>query len=348
MEYAFLGRSGLEISRLTFGTMTFGGGEWYKHSGNQQVEEASKLVDICLDAGINSFDTADGYSRGVSEEVLGKAISNKRREDIIISTKVFYPMGSGKHDLGLSRRHIIQACEASLKRLGTDYIDLYQLHEHDGYTPLEESLAALETLVQQGKVCYVGCSNFSGWHLMKALAIQDKRNYQPMISQQVYYSLAARELEDELVPLSLDQNIGMLIWSPLSFGLLSGKYRRDCPKPANTRLAHWETPGEVDYDKLYSIVDELEAIAKERNKTIPQVAINWLLQRPSVTSVIIGARNEAQLKENLGAVDWSLTEEEMKRLNNVSARIKPYPYWHQLLWSEDRNIDVANQPARKK
>ncbi len=347
MEYAFLGRSGLEVSRLTFGTMTFGGGDWYKHSGNQQLEEASKLVDICVEAGVNCFDTADGYSVGASEEVLGKAISKKRRDDIIISTKVFYPMGNGKHDLGLSRRHIIQACEASLKRLNTDYIDLYQLHEYDSMTPLEESLAALETLVDQGKVRYVGCSNFSGWHLMKALAIQDKRGFQPMISQQVYYSLAARELEDELVPLSLDQNVGMLIWSPLSFGLLSGKYRRNQPKPQNTRLAHWDTPGEVDYEKIYTIVDALDAIAKERGKTIAQIAINWLLQRPSVSSVIIGARNEEQLKENLGAIGWALTDSEMSRLNEVSLRTKPYPYWHQLLWSEGRNTDVANNRAKR-
>ncbi len=341
MEYEFLGKSGLEISRITFGTMTFGGGEWYNHSGNQQVDEAKQLVDICIDAGVNCFDTADGYSTGKSEEVLGKAIGQNRRDSVIIATKVFYPMGKERHDFGLSRRHIITACEASLKRLGTDYIDLYQMHEQDNKTPLEESLAALETLVAQGKVRYVGCSNFSGWHLMKALAIQDKRGFQPIISQQVYYSLLARELENELVPLSLDQDVGMLIWSPLSFGLLSGKYRRGQPKPENTRLNHWDTPGTVDYEKVYDIVDVLEVIAKERNKTIPQVALNWLLRRPSVTSIIIGARNEAQLKDNLGAVGWALSEDEVARLDKVSQRALPYPYWHQLLWSEGRNEDVA-------
>ncbi len=341
MEYEFLGRSGLEVSRLTFGTMTFGGGEWFKHSGNQQLEEATKLVDICVDAGVNCFDTADGYSVGKSEEVLGKAIGAKRRDSLIISTKVFYPMGSDRHDLGLSRRHIIKACEESLKRLGTDYIDLYQLHEYDSFTPLEESLSALETLVQQGKVRYVGCSNFSGWHLMKALAIQDKRGYQPMISQQVYYSLLARELEHELVPLSLDQKVGMLIWSPLSFGLLAGKYRRGAPKPDNTRLAHIDTPGEIDFEKLYNIVDVLDVISKEKNKTIPQVALNWLLRKPSVTSIIIGARNEAQLKDNLGAVGWALTKEEVERLDKASEMVTPYPYWHQLMWSEGRNNNVA-------
>ncbi len=342
MEYEFLGRSGLEVSRLTFGTMTFGGGDWYKHSGSAQLDEATRLVDICIEAGINTFDTADGYSVGKSEEILGKAIGQKRRDDVIIATKVFYPMGPGRHDLGLSRRHIIKACEASLKRLETDYIDLYQLHEQDSHTPLEETLSALEILVEQGKVRYVGCSNFSGWHLMKSLAIQDKRGYQPMISQQVYYSLLARELENELVPLSLDQNVGMLIWSPLAFGLLAGKYRRGKPKPENTRLAHWDTPGKIDYEKLYDIVDLLEVIAKERNKTIPQVALNWLLRRPSVTSIIIGARNEEQLKENLGAVGWTLTKEEVERLDKISERSLPYPYWHQILWSEDRNKDVAS------
>ena len=345
MEYEFLGRSGLEVSRLTFGTMTFGGGEWYVHSGNSPQEEATDLVDLCLEAGVNCFDTADGYSRGKSEEILGKALG-KRRDDAIISTKVFYPMGSGRHDLGLSRRHIIQACEASLTRLGTDYIDLYQLHEYDSLTPLEESLSALETLVEQGKVRYVGCSNFSGWHLMKALGIQDKRGYEPMISQQVYYSLVARELEHELVPLSHDQNVGMLIWSPLAFGLLSGKYRRDKPKPEKTRLAHWSTPGTVDYEKLYNIVDLLELIAKERGKTIPQVALNWLLRKPTVTSIIIGARNADQLKDNLGAVGWALTPDEVERLDKASELALPYPYWHQILWSEDRNKNIAHAPRR--
>lgn len=341
MEYEFLGRSGLEVSRITFGTMTFGGGGDYVHTGNSPQEEATRLVDICIEAGVNCFDTADGYSTGKSEEILGKAIG-KRRDDLIIATKVFYPMGEGRHDLGLSRRHIIQACEASLKRLGTDYIDLYQLHEVDNKTAMEETLSALETLVQQGKVRYVGCSNFSGWHLMKALAIQEKRNYEPMISQQVYYSLIARELENELVPLSHDQNIGMLIWSPLAFGLLSGKYRRD-HKPEKTRLAHWGTPGTVDYEKLYTIVDLLETIAKERGKTIPQVALNWLLRKPTVTSVIIGARNEAQLRDNLGAVGWALTQEEVARLDKASESPLLYPYWHQIRWSEDRNPNVALQ-----
>lgn len=341
MEYECLGKSGLQVSRITFGTMTFGGGEWFSHAGNAQLEEATRLVDVCIDAGVNTFDTADGYSTGKSEEILGKAIGKKRRDDVVIATKVFYPMGKGIHDLGLSRRHIIKACDESLRRLGTDYIDLYQLHEQDSFTPLEETLSALETLIQQGKVRYVGCSNFSAWQLMKALAISDKRGYQPFISQQVYYSLLARELENELVPLSLDQNVGMLIWSPLAFGLLSGKYRRGKPQPAGTRLANWDTPGSVDFEKVYDIVDLLEVIAKERNKTIPQVALNWLLRRPSVTSIIIGARNEEQLKDNLGAVGWALTEEEVKRLDEASKMVSPYPYWHQLLWSEGRNKNVA-------
>ncbi len=341
MEYEFLGNSGLEVSRITFGTMTFGGGEWFIHAGNSSQDEANRLIDICMDAGVNTFDTANGYSNGLSEEMLGMALARKNRSDVIISTKAFYSMGNGRHDRGLSRLHLIKACEDSLKRLNTDYIDLYQMHEYDSKTPLEETLSALETLVQQGKIRYIGCSNFSGWHLMKALGIAEKRGYQPIISQQVYYSLLARELENELVPLSLDQKVGMLIWSPLSFGLLSGKYRRGKAMPENTRLSHMLMPGGWSYDKLYDIVDVLDEIAKERKKTIPQVALNWLFRRPSVTSIIIGARNESQLKDNLGAVGWVLTQDEVSRLDRVSQPNEIYPYWHQLHWSDDRNPNPA-------
>lgn len=343
MEYEFLGNSGLEVSRLTFGTMTFGGGEWFKNTGNSSQDEADRLIDICMEAGVNTFDTANGYSNGLSEEIVGKSLARKKRSDVIIATKAFYAMGEGKHDRGLSRMHLIKACNDSLRRLKTDYIDLYQLHEIDSHTPLEETLSALETLLQQGKIRYVGCSNFSGWHLMKALSIADKRGYSPIISQQIYYSLLAREAENELVPLSLDQKVGMLIWSPLSFGLLSGKYKRNEPMPENTRLSHMQMPGGWTYDKLYDIVDVLADIAGARGKTIPQVALNWLLRRPTVTSVVIGARNESQLKDNLGACGWVLTHEEVKRLDEVSKPSDVYPYWHQLQWSDDRNPNQATQ-----
>lgn len=347
MEYAFLGNSGLEISRLTFGTMTIGGGNWFIHTGNSSQEEANRLIDLCLDHGVNTFDTADGYSNGRSEEMVGEALKRKKRSDVIILTKAFYTMGSGRHDKGLSRLHLIRACEESLKRLKTDYIDLYQIHEFDSKTPLEETLSALETLLQQGKIRYVGCSNFSGWHLMKALAIADKRGYQPIISQQVYYSLLARELENELIPLSIDQKVGVLIWSPLAFGLLSGKYRRGIPMPENTRLAHMNLPGYWNYDLLYNIVDVLDEIAKSRGKSIPQVALNWLLGRPAVSSVIIGARNESQLVDNLQATDWSLTYDEVQKLDKVSQPLKIYPYWHQLEWSDDRNPNIILDSATK-
>lgn len=337
MEYRFVGKSGLQVSRLSFGTMSFGGAADYAAVGNSSSDEARRLVDICLDAGINVFDTADEYSKGLSEEMLGKAIGPERREKVVIATKAFYRMGQEMHDVGASRKHLIRACEASLKRLDTDYIDLYQLHNFDSFTPLEETLSALDHLIQQGKVRYIGCSNYSAWHLMKALGIADKMGYQPFISQQMYYSLLARELEHESIPLALDQNVGIFVWSPLSFGLLSGKYRRHQPKPQESRLAIWDPPGTVDWEKLYTVVDLLEKIAKTRNKSIPQVALNWILRRPGVTSVIIGARNEAQLKDNLGAVGWVLTEEEVRALEKASEVAEIYPYWHQQRWGEGRN-----------
>lgn len=340
MEYRFVGKSGLEVSRLSFGTMAFGGGKDYIAVGNNSLQEAERLIDICLDAGINVFDTADEYSKGLSEEMLGKALGPKKREKAIIATKAFFRMGPNQHNVGASRKHLIEACDASLTRLGTDYIDLYQLHNFDSLTPLEETLSALDLLIKQGKVRYIGCSNYSAWHLMKALSISDKRGYQPYISQQMYYSLLSRELENESIPLALDQNVGLFVWSPLSFGLLSGKYRKNQPLLEETRLSNWSAPGTVDMNRLYAIVDELEVLANANNKTIAQVAINWLLRRPGVTSVILGARNEAQLKENLGAVGWSLTEEEVKRLEKVSDLPVPYPYWHQQLWGEKRNPSV--------
>jgi len=341
MEYRFLGKSGLQVSAISLGTMTFGGGEVFKYMGTAQTAEARKMVDICLEAGINLFDTADMYSQGLAEQVLGEAIGQNRRSQVIIATKAFFRSGQGIHDIGSSRLHLIKACEASLKRLGTDYIDLYQVHNSDLYTPLEETLSALDQLIRDGKVRYVGCSNYAGWQLMKALAIADKRGYQPFISQQTYYSLIGRDLENELIPVAVDQHVGTLIWSPLAFGLLSGKYRRGQPMPDNTRLANLEAPGQVNWELLYNIVDELDTIAKERKKTVAQVALNWLLRRPTISSVIFGARTEAQLKDNLGAVGWSLSEEEVRRLEKVSSTPEPYPYWHHHRYAAERNPLIA-------
>lgn len=341
MEYRFLGKSGLQVSVLSFGTMTFGGGEFFKFVGSMQVAEARKMIDICIEAGINLFDTANMYSQGLSEKVLGEAIGKNRRSDVIIATKAFFRMGPGIHNVGASRLHLIQACEDSLKRLGTDYIDLYQIHESDAYVPFEETMSALDRLIQDGKVRYIGCSNYSGWHLMKSLAIAEKYRYQPFISHQVNYSLLARELENELIPLGLDQNVGTLVWSPLAFGLLSGKYRRGQPKPAETRLNHMDAPGTIDWELLYKIVDELDSIAKERKKTVAQVALNWLLRRPTIASVIFGARNETQLRDNLGAAGWALTREEVERLEKVSALPEAYPYWHQHMYGAERNPYTA-------
>lgn len=343
MEYRFLGRSGLQVSTLSFGTMTFGGGEFFSHMGNSQVDEARRLVDICIEAGVNLFDTADIYSHGLSEEVLGAAIGRDRRGQVLIATKAFARMGPGAHDAGSSRQHLLKACEDSLRRLGTDYIDLYQVHGFDSLTPVEETLCALDQLITQGKVRYIGCSNFSGWHLMKSLAFSEQRSYQRFVSQQVHYSLLSRELEYELIPLGLDQQVGILVWSPLSFGLLSGKYRRNTPKPNDSRLAQMEPPGVVDWERLYGIVDLLEEIARGRNKSVAQVALNWLLRRSGVSSVILGARNEAQLRDNLGAVGWSLSEEEVRRLESASAVPEIYPYWHQHKWGLERNPPVARK-----
>lgn len=341
MEYRFLGRSGLQVPVLSFGTMTFGGDDFFKNIGTTQVDEARRLVDICLEAGANLFDTADMYSQGLSEKILGEAIGKGRRDKALIATKAFFRMGPGIHDIGLSRLHLIKACEDSLRRLGTDYIDLYQVHLSDTLTPIEETLSTLDQLIREGKVRYIGCSNFSGWHLMKALAVSEKYGYQPFISQQVYYSLLSRELENELIPLAMDQNIGSLIWSPLAFGLLSGKYKRGQPQPPDTRLSHVDAPGHIDWERLYNIVAILEDIARTRSKTVPQVALNWLLRRPTVSTVIIGARNEAQLRENLGAAGWSLTEEEVRRLEAAGEVPENYPYWHQHKYGAERNPLLA-------
>lgn len=340
MEYRFLGRSGLRVSVLSFGTMTFGGSSGFEHAGKVQTKEARQLVDICIDAGVNLFDTADVYSNGASEQILGAAIGKERRNKVLISTKAFFRVGDGPNDVGSSRQHIIKACEDSLRRLNTDYIDLYHMHNFDSQVPLEETLQALDSLIQQGKVRYIACSNYSGWHLMKALAISEQKNYQRFIGQQCNYSLLARELENELIPLGLDQGVGVLVWSPLAFGLLSGKYQRDKSKPDDTRLNGLEPPGTINWEQFYNIVDVLIQIATKRNVSVSEVALNWLLQRPGISTVIVGARNEKQLRENLKTVNWQLTKSEMEALSSVSKIPEIYPYWHQHKYAAERNPQI--------
>ncbi|MCC5936694.1 MAG: aldo/keto reductase [Lunatimonas sp.] len=333
MEYRFLGASGLKVPVLSFGTATFGGGNaFFKAWGDTQVEEAEKLVDICLEAGVNLFDTADVYSGGLSEEVLGKAIAGKRRDTLLLSTKSTFPFGEGLNNQGSSRFHILRQIEGSLKRLGTDYIDIYHMHGFDGVTPVEETLRTLDDLVQSGKVRYLAASNFSGWHLMKSLALSDRYAWNRYVGHQVYYSLANRDYEWELMPLALDQGVGALVWSPLSAGRLGGRYGRNRPIPQEGRIAQGGSPIPdmvVNEEVFYHTVDVLGEIAQECGKSIAQVAINWLLRRPTVSSVVIGARNEEQLRQNLGAVGWALSVEQIKRLDAASEVPPAYPYWHQ-------------------
>jgi aryl-alcohol dehydrogenase-like predicted oxidoreductase len=329
MRMRNLGKTGVKVSELCLGTMTFGGRGFLKHVGELGLKEATELVDMSLYAGINFFDTADVYSRGLSEELLGKALG-KRRKDVFVATKVRLPMGPGPNDVGLSRHRIIEGCNASLKRLGTDHIDLYQVHSFDPETPQEETMRALDDLVRQGKVRYIGCSNYSGWQLMKALAISDKRGWESFVTLQALYSLLTRDLENELVPLCLDQGLGILVWSPLSGGLLSGKYRRGKPRPKGTRLSGPQ-PGPIPHDeeKAFDIVEELEKIAKAHNGSVAQAALNYLLAKEGVSSVIIGARTPEQLADNLKAVDWEMSPEEVARLDAMSEPVAVYPYWMQ-------------------
>ena len=335
MEFRQLGHSGLKVPVLSFGTGTFGGkGEFFAAWGNSDVAEATRLIDTCLEVGVNFFDTADVYSQGASEEILGKAIAG-RRNSVLISTKATFPMGQGPNDLGSSRYHLIQACEASLRRLRTDYIDIYHLHGFDQLTPIEETLHTLDTLVESGKVRYIACSNFSGWHLMKSLAISEKYGWARYVAHQAYYSLIGREFEWELMPVGIDQHVGTIVWSPLGWGRLTGKIRRNQPLPAVSRLHTTAEKGPpVDDEYLYKVVDALEEVARETGKTIPQVALNWLLQRPTVANVVIGARNEEQLRQNLGAVEWNLSSDQVQRLNSASDRTPIYPYWHQRQFAE--------------
>ncbi len=328
MEFRRLGASGLTVPVLCFGTATFGGvGDFFKAWGSTDVAEASRLVDVCLESGLNFFDTANVYSRGLSEEILGSALKG-RREHVLVSTKATFPMGDGPNDFGSSRRHLIEQCEASLRRLRTDRIDLYHLHGFDAFTPIAETMSALDDLVRSGKVRYLACSNFSGWHLMKAQGIADQRGWSRYIAHQAYYSLVGRELEWELIPLGLDQGVGTIVWSPLAGGALSGKVRRGTPAPKDSRLGQISF---VPYEEevLFRVVDVLAAIAGERGKLVPQVALNWLLRKPTVASIVVGARNEAQLRQNLGAVGWSLTVDEVARLDAASDVRVLYPYWHQ-------------------
>ena len=335
MEFRPLGASGFRVPVLSFGTGTFGGkGELFSAWGNTDVAEAKRLIDICLDAGLNLFDSADIYSDGAAESVLGEAIKG-RRDRVLISTKATFRSGQDANDVGSSRFHLLKACDAALKRLGTDYIDLFQLHGFDAVTPVEETLSTLDDLVRAGKIRYVGVSNFSGWHLMKSLAVADRYGYPRYIANQTYYSLIGRDYEWELMPLGLDQGVGAVVWSPLGWGRLTGKLRRGTPLPATSRLHKTADIGPpVEDEYLYRVVDALDEIAAETGKSVPQIALNWLLQRPTVATVVIGARNEEQLRQNLGAVGWNLTAEQVAKLDQASEVTPAYPYWHQRGFAE--------------
>ncbi len=337
MDYRLLGGSGFKVPVLTLGTGTFGGrNELFKAFGTSGVEEATRLVDISLEAGLTMFDSADIYSDGLAEEILGKAIAG-RRDKVLISTKSTFRHGEGPNDVGSSRFSLLRSVEASLRRLGTDYIDLYQLHGFDALTPIEETLGTLDDLVRAGKIRYIGASNFSGWHLMKSLAISEKHGLARHVAHQAYYSLVGREYEWELMPLGVDQKVGAVVWSPLGWARLTGKIGRNRPKPEVSRLQSKlgvDLGPQVPEEYLYTVVDAIEEIAAEIGKTVPQIALNWLLQRPTVSTVIIGARNEEQLRQNLGAIGWNLTTEQVAKLDAASAVAPVYPYWHQRGFAE--------------
>ena len=332
MEYRLLGHSGLKVPVLSFGTGTFGGkGDLFQPWGASDVAEATRLVDICLEAGLNMFDSADIYSSGMAEEILGQAIKG-RRDAVLVSTKGTFRFGSGPNDVGSSRHHLVRSVEASLRRLNTDYIDLYQLHGFDAMTPVEEVLGTLDNLVRAGKIRYLGCSNFSGWHLMKSLAVSDRYGWPRYVAHQAYYSLVGRDYEWELMPLALDQKVAAVVWSPLGWGRLTGKIRRGQPLPRSSRLQSQlvrDIGPPVPDEHVYRVVDAIDQVVAETGKTVPQIALNWLLRRPSVATVIIGARNEEQLRQNLGAVGWELSAEQIARLDAASAVTPAYPYWHQ-------------------
>jgi aryl-alcohol dehydrogenase-like predicted oxidoreductase len=336
MDYRQLGSSGLQISALTLGTMTFGGGGNFAKVGSTDLAGAKRQIDMCLDAGINLIDTADVYSTGGSEEIVGAALDGKR-DDVLVATKVRMRMGDGPNMEGLSRHHVIAGCEASLRRLRTDHIDLYQVHEWDGLTPLQETLGALQYLVDSGKVRYVGVSNYAGWQLMKALGIAERDHLPRFVSQQIYYSLQERSAEYELIPAATDQGLGTLVWSPLAGGLLSGKYRRGKDAPEGSRhLTDWNEPPVYDENRLYDTIDVLVEIAEAHDVSAAQVALAWLLTRPTISSVIIGARTDEQLADNLKAADLELTGQQLSKLEEVSRQPLLYPYWHQRKTAADR------------
>ena len=351
MEFRRLGSSGLKVPVLSLGTATFGGKGVFGNPtafvpwGNNGAKEATRLVDICLEAGLNMFDTADIYSIGAAEEILGLAIKG-HRDQVLISTKGTFRMGPGDNDVGSSRFHLTEAVEASLRRLGTDYIDLYQLHGFDAQTPVEEVLQTLDGFVRAGKIRYIGVSNFSGWHLMKSLAVSERYGLARYVAHQAYYSLVGREYEWELMPLGQDQGVGALVWSPLGWGRLTGKIRRGDPPPRTSRLPATAANGPpVENELLYRVVDAIDKIARETGKTVPQIALNWLLQRPTVATVIIGARNEEQLLQNLGAVGWNLTPAQVARLDAASATTRAYPYWHQAQFTERNPLPIPPSTA---
>jgi aryl-alcohol dehydrogenase-like predicted oxidoreductase len=341
MEYRILGGSGLKVPVLSFGTGTFGGGnEFFRAWGSTDVAEARRLLDVCFEAGVNLFDTANVYSQGRAEEILGEALKGSRDKGLI-STKATFSMGDGPNDKGSSRYHLRQQIEGSLRRLQTDYIDIYHMHAFDALTPIEETIETLDSFVREGKVRYIACSNFSGWHLMKALSISDRYGLARYVGHQVYYSLIGRDYEWELMPLGLDQKVGALVWSPLGWGRLTGKIRRGQPLPEVSRLHNTADYGPpLDDEYVYTVVDALDAVAAETGKSVPQVALNWLLQRPTVSTVIVGARNEEQLRQNLGSVGWNLTAEQVEKLDRASQLSKAYPYWHQIQFAERNPLPV--------
>ena len=330
MEWRQLGRSGLRVPALSFGTATFGGGNaFFERWGSTDVREATRLVDVCVERGVTLFDTANTYSRGMAEEILGQAIKG-RRDEVLLSTKATFPMGEGANEVGSSRYHLIRACEASLRRLATDRIDIYFMHGFDALTPVEETLRALDDLVRSGKVGYIGCSNFSGWHVMKSLAVADRYGYARYAAYQGYYSLIGRDYEEELMPLGVAEGVGLMVWSPLGWGRLTGKIRRGQPAAEGRIKAGGAEGGPpVREEDVYKVVDALEEVAGETGKSVAQVALNWLLQRPTVCNIVVGARNEEQLRQNLGAVGWNLTVEQVEKLDRASQKAPAYPYWHQ-------------------
>ena len=344
MEYRQLGRSGLKVPELCFGAGTIGtSGEFFKAWADSTEAETDRLLGICMDAGLNFFDTADVYSAGGSEQALGKALAKFKRTDVLLSTKSTFRFGPGPNNVGSSRYHLIEQLEGSLRRLNTDYIDVYHLHAFDALTPVEETLSTLDHMVKSGKVRYIACSNFSGWHLMKSLSVSERYGWSRYVGHQVYYSLVGRDYEQELMPLAVDQGVGALVWSPLGWGRLTGKIRRETGIPQGSRLNSKmvsDAGPQVPEEYLYTVVDALDKVAAETGKTVPQIALNWLLQRPTVSTLIIGARNEEQLRANLGAVGWKLTPGQMQTLNTASQLPLSYPYWHQVQFAERNPFPV--------